>query len=236
MSHTVHPYAHRLGILRDWKSRWFLSKAKSPDYRKHLKADVLLREYLEKELRTFMVSGIEIERGANYYRVIVRTARPGMIIGRSGEGSTKLKDKIVKFLNKLKIESPKDLRLSVEEIRSPESNAGVVGHMIVEAIEKRTPFRRTMKQTVEKVMANRDVLGVRLTLSGTLDGGSMGRTETLKKGRLPLQSFRADVDFARARARGTLGTIGVKVWIYRGDIFSAKSGSASGGEKYSGKK
>ncbi len=223
MSHTVHPYAHRLGILRDWKSRWFLSKAKSPDYRKHLKADVLLREYLEKELRTFMVSGIEIERGANYYRVIIRTARPGMIIGRSGEGSTKLKDKIVKFLKKLKIESPKDLRLSVEEIRSPESNAGVVGQMVVEAIEKRTPFRRTMKQTVEKVMANRDVLGVRVTLSGRLDGAEMGRLETLKKGRLPLQTLRADIDFARVRASMPYGDIGIKVWIYRGDIFEKDS-------------
>jgi small subunit ribosomal protein S3 len=220
MSHTVHPYAHRLGILRDWKSRWFLSKAKSGDYRKNLKADILLREYLEKELRAFMVSAIEIERGANYYRVIIKTARPGMIIGRSGEGSAKLKDKIVKFLNKLGVNSPKDLRLSVEEIRTPESNAGIVAHMVVEAIEKRTPFRRTMKQTVEKVMANRDVLGVRVTLSGRLDGAEMGRLETLKKGRLPLQTLRADIDFARARARMPYGDIGIKVWIYRGDIFA----------------
>src|SRR3989338_2973562 len=227
MSHTVHPYAHRLGILRDWKSRWFLSKAKTSNYRKLLKADIILREYLEKELKTFMVSDIEIERGENYYRVIVKTARPGMIIGRSGEGSVKLKDKILRFLDKLGGLSPKDLRLSVEEIRSPESNAGVVSHMIVEAIEKRTPFRRTMKQTIEKVMANKDVLGVRLTLSGVLDGGAMSRTETIKKGRLPLQTLRADVDYARGRARGTLGTVGIKVWIYRGDIFTKESKARS---------
>lgn len=219
MSHTVHPYAHRLGILRDWRSRWFLSKAKASDYRKLLKEDVLLREFLEKELRPFLINGIEIERGGNYFRVIVKTARPGMIIGRSGEGSTKLKDKIVKFLAKLGVVPPRDLRLSVEEIRSPESQAGVVAHMIEEAIEKRTPFRRTMKQTVEKVMANRDVLGVRVTLSGRLDGAEMGRLETLKKGRLPLQTLRADVDFAKGRASMPYGDIGIKVWIYRGEVF-----------------
>ncbi|HEY4504408.1 MAG TPA: 30S ribosomal protein S3 [Candidatus Paceibacterota bacterium] len=219
MSHTVHPYAHRLGILRDWKSRWFVARAKTPQYRQNLKADVLLREYLEKRLRTFLVDSIEMERGENYLRVIVKTARPGMIIGRSGEGSNKLKEDIIKFLRKTKVVLPRDVRLVIEEVRSPESHAGVVAHMIEEAIEKRTTFRRTMKQAIEKVMANKDVRGVRLTLSGRLDGAEMGRTETLMKGRLPLQTLRADVDFARGRAVMPYGDIGIKVWIYRGEIF-----------------
>ena len=231
MSHTVHPYAHRLGILRDWKSRWFLSKAKFPNYRKLLKADILLREYLEKELKVFMVDSIEMERGENYYKVIIKTARPGMIIGRSGEGTTKIKDKVYKYLTKFGADIPKDLRLSIEEIRNPESHAGVVVHMVKEAIEKRTPFRRTMKQTVEKVMANKDVLGVKVTLSGRLDGAEMGRLETLKKGRLPLQTLRADVDFARGRASMPYGDIGIKVWIYRGDIFAKKIDPKSRSQK-----
>jgi small subunit ribosomal protein S3 len=148
-----------------------------------------------------------------------------MIIGRAGEGSGKVKDTIVKLLKKIKAEIPRDIRLSIEEVRSPESHAGVVAHMIEEAIEKRTTFRRTMKQAIEKIMANKDVLGVKLTLSGRLDGAEMGRTETLMKGRLPLQTLRADVDFAKGRARMPYGDIGIKVWIYRGEIFN-KEGEA----------
>ncbi|HEY9582833.1 MAG TPA: 30S ribosomal protein S3 [Candidatus Paceibacterota bacterium] len=223
MSHTVHPYAHRLGILRDWRSRWFVGKRSKPLYRENLKADVLLREYLEKQLRTFLVDAIEMERGQNSLRVIVKTARPGMIIGRSGEGSNKVKDNIIKFLRKSKLPVPTDLRLIIEEVRSPESHSGIVAHMIEEALEKRTPFRRTLKQAIEKVMANKDVKGVRITLSGVLDGGSMGRTESILKGRLPLQTLRADIDYAQGRAKGTLGAIGIKVWIYRGEIFEADS-------------
>jgi len=219
MSHTVHPYAHRLTILRDWKSRWFTAKAKRPLYRKFLRSDVLLRQYLEKKLRAFLVDSIEMERGENSLRIIIKTARPGMIIGRAGEGSIKLKEDLFKQMARLKIPLPVDFKLVVEEVRSPESHAGVVAHMIEELIEKRTTFRRTLKQTAEKVMANKDAKGVRITLSGRLDGAEMGRTETIKRGRLPLQTLRADVDFARARAHMPYGDIGIKVWIYRGEIF-----------------
>src|SRR3989338_5659625 len=132
MSHTVHPYSHRLGILRDWKSRWFVNNRSKPNYRGNLKSDILLREFLEKRLRTFLVDSIEMERGQNSLRVIVRTARPGMIIGRSGEGSAKLKEEIVKILNKIG-NKPLDVRLVIEEVRSPESHAGIVAHMIEEA-------------------------------------------------------------------------------------------------------
>lgn len=219
MSHTVHPYAHRLGILRDWRSRWFVGKRDKPMYRENLKSDVLLREHLEKRLRSFLVDAIEMERGEGYLRVIIKTARPGMIIGRSGEGSAKLKEDILKQIRKSGVSVPRDIRISVEEVRSPESHAGIVAHMIEEALEKRTPFRRTLKQAIEKVMANKDVKGVRITLSGVLDGGSMGRTESILRGRLPLQTLRADIDYAQGRAKGTLGAIGIKVWIYRGEIF-----------------
>ena len=117
-----------------------------------------------------------------------------------------------------------EIKLDIEEIRSPESNAAIVAYMVAESLEKRLAFRRVLKQTIEKVMANRDVLGVRIQLGGMLGGGSMSRTEQLKKGRIPLQTFRSDIDFARERANLPLGVIGIKVWIYKGEVFSTPSG------------
>lgn len=215
MSHTVHPYAHRIGILRDWKSRWF---GTSGNYQKFLRTDVLLREYLEKRLRGYYIDTIEMERGANSYRVIVKTSRPGMVIGRSGEGSVKLKNDILKEMRRHKLAMPKEFRLDIEEIRTPDACAAIVGQNIAEQLEKRMPFRRIMKGTIEKVLANKGVQGVKITLSGRLGGAEMSRVETLKKGRLPLQTLRADIDFARYRAHLSYGDIGIKVWIYKGDI------------------
>ncbi len=219
MTHTVHPYSHRLGIIRDWKSRWFGVKSKYKDF---LKSDVLLREYLEKKFRGFYVSNVEMERGEKFLRIIIETSRPGMIIGRSGDGAVKLKNDILKFITKNKLVSGGEVKIDIKEIKSPESNASIVAQMIADGLEKRLPFRRVTKQMVEKVMANRDVKGVRVILSGILGGNSMARTEMIKKGRVPLQTFRADIDYAQTAARLTLGAVGVKVWIYKGDIFAKK--------------
>ena len=216
MSHTVHPYAHRLGYLRDWKSRWFGTRGA---YQKNLKADVLIREFLEKKLRGNYIDTIEFERGQGSFRVIIKTSRPGMLIGRSGEGSTKLRADILKFMTRIGAEIPKDFKMDIEEVRSPEAHSAVAGYMIAEQLEKRLPFKRVMKQTMEKVMANKGVKGARITLSGRLGGADMGRGETIMKGRLPLQTLRADIDFAREKAHMTYGDIGIKVWIYKGDIF-----------------
>lgn len=217
MTHTVHPYSHRLGTLRDWKSRWFSPKGK---YQAALKGDVLLREYLEKKLKGFFVADIEIERSEKAIRVILSTSRPGMIIGRQGDGAEALRKELKKLLEKHKLLDAKvDLKLDIKEVKSAESNAAIVAQMVVEGLEKRMSFRRVMKMTIEKVMANRDVLGVRIYLAGRLDGATMSRTEDRKKGRIPLQTIRADVDYALARAIMPYGTIGVKVWIYKGDIF-----------------
>jgi small subunit ribosomal protein S3 len=218
MSKVVHPFAHRLGILRDWRHRWF---AVGPLYQEYLKADILLREYLTKELRGMYIGGMEIERNAKTLRIMIKTSRPGLIIGRSGEGSVKLKNKIVAFLQNKKLTVP-EIKLDIEEIRSPESSAAIVAYMVAEGLEKRLPFRRVLKQTIEKVMANRDVKGVRIALGGMLGGGSMSRKEELKKGRIPLQTFRSDIDYAKERANLPLGVIGVKVWIYKGEVFSAR--------------
>lgn len=219
MTHVVHPYAHRLGIIRDWKSRWFGGK---DQYCAFLKSDVLLRRYLEKRLKDFYIAGIEMERGEKKLRLIIKTSRPGMIIGRSGEGSTKLKADVVKEARRLKCELPADFKLDIEEVRSPESNATIVGKMVAEGLEKRLPFRMVLKQTVEKVMANRDVKGVKISLSGRLGGAEMSRREFLRRGGIPLQTFRADIDFTRERAILPYGVIGIKVWIYKGEVFDKK--------------
>lgn len=167
------------------------------------------------------LGGLEMERGENTLRVIVKTSRPGLIIGRSGEGSTRLRNLIVAFLHKKGAEVP-ELKLDIEEIRNPEGNAAIVAYMVAEGLEKRMPFRRVLKQTVEKVMANRDVKGVRIGVAGMLGSGSMSRTEELKKGQIPLQTLRSDIDYARERANLPLGVIGIKVWIYHGQVFAEK--------------
>ncbi|MFA6296998.1 MAG: 30S ribosomal protein S3 [Candidatus Paceibacterota bacterium] len=218
MSHNVHPYSHRLGVIRDWKSRWF---GVNKQYRDFLKCDVLIRQFLEKRLKGMYIAGIEIERSQKTLRIVIKTSRPGMIIGRSGEGATKLRNDVMKKLESLKVGHGEELKIDIEEVRSPESSSAIVVQMIAEGLEKRMPFRRVMKQMVEKVMASRDVLGVKIYLGGRLGGADMARSEVLKKGRIPLQTFRADIDYAIGRATIPQGDLGIKVWIYKGDIFAA---------------
>jgi small subunit ribosomal protein S3 len=219
MSHTVHPYSHRLGIIRDWKSRWFAGRGK---YQANLKSDVLLREFLNKRFRGMYVADTNIERNEKTIRVIISTSRPGMLIGRQGEGATKLRADILAFLTKtgFKLGKNQELKLDIEEIRNPDTNAAIVAQMVAEGLEKRLPFRRVMKQTLEKVMASRDVKGVRVFLGGRLGGAEMARVEDMKKGQVPLQTLRADIDYAREKAHMTYGDIGIKVWIYKGEVFN----------------
>ena len=220
MSHHVHPYAHRLGTLRDWKSRWF---ADNGQYQEYLKGDTMLRGYLEKRLRGMHVADVEMERNDKMWKVVVKSARPGLIIGRSGEGAVKLKNDVMSRLARWKIKTPKEFRIEVEEVRNPESNAPIVGQMVAEGLEKRMPFKRVMKQMLEKVMANRDVKGARIEVSGRLGGADMSRKEHVKAGNIPLQTIRADVDFAREKAYLPYGVIGIQVWIYKGEVFAEKA-------------
>jgi small subunit ribosomal protein S3 len=218
MSQTVHPYAHRIGILRDWKSRWFGDNKK---YREFLKADILIREFLEKKLSDMHVSDIIIDRSKKGVRLIIKSARPGLIIGRNGEGLDKTRKELESFMRKKKIfDAKSDMKIEIEEVRNPEADAKLVGLMVKEALEKRMPFRRVLKQTVDKVMANRGVQGVRIRIGGRLNGADMARSEEIKKGRIPLQTLRADVDFARIRASIPQGDLGIKVWVYRGEVFN----------------
>lgn len=225
MTHRVHPYIFRLGINTTWKSRWFNAKK----YKEFLKEDVTLREWLSKKLRAAHVDSIDIERSGTVMNIIIRTSRPGILIGRGGEGAERLKVEIVTRLRKLlpKGTAPekRDLKLTIEEVKSPETHAAIVGQMVADDLEKRMPFRRVMKQTIEKVMAAKGVEGVKVAISGRLDGSEMARYEWLKKGRIPLQTLRASIDYAQKEAYTTYGVIGIKVWIYKGEVFEEKSNS-----------
>ncbi len=220
MTHTVHPYAHRLGVIRDWKSRWFAREKKS--YRENIKVDETIRRFLAKRLRGTYTSGIEIERSENELRVILSTARPGLVIGRSGENAAKLRKELSETIHRAAPEDRRTLKFDIIEVRQPETDAAVVAYMVAEGLEKRMPFRRVLKQTVEKVIAAREVEGVRITVSGRLGGAEMSRKEEIKKGRIPLQTFRADIDFAHEKAHLPYGVIGIKVWIYRGNVYQDK--------------
>ncbi len=215
MSKIVHPYAHRLVILRDWKSRWFADKK----YKTLLESDVVIREFLVKRLRGFYLSRIEIERDAKSTKIMVHTSRPGMIIGRSGEGATKLRGDLVTRMKKRGIEVPEDLKFDIVEVTNPDADAAIVACAIAEGLEKRLPYRRVIKQAIEKVMSANGVKGARIYLGGRLNGAEIARSEQVKRGSIPLQTFRADVDFAREKAHMPYGCIGIKVWIYRGEVF-----------------
>lgn len=216
MPHVVHPYAHRLGILRDWRSRWYANKK---DFKNLLRGDVLLREFILKKLRTMYISSVEIERGTKTTRIIIHTARPGLVIGRNGEEMIKLKAAIEKEVKRVKLPLASDFKIDIIEVREPEADAQIVALMVMEGLQKRLPFRRVLKQTIEKVIASRSVKGARIEIGGRLGGADMARLEKIHRGNIPLQTLRADVHFARERALMTYGIIGIKVWIYKGLVF-----------------
>lgn len=213
MTHKVNPYSHRLGIIRGWKSRWFDD---TKNFSNNLKGDVLLRVFLDKRLRGNFVAEVEIERSQKEFRVAIHTSRPGMIIGRGGDGIEKLRKDILKEMKRVKVPFPPNFKLDILEVTNPESSAKIVGQMVAEQLEKRMPFRRVLKGTIDKLIANRDILGARILLSGRLGGAEMARKEQIRKGGIPLQTLRADIDFAKEKAFMSYGTIGIKVWIYRG--------------------
>lgn len=218
MSHKVHPKIFRAKTLKNWHSRWLDTK----NFPFHLEEDFIIREFLNKKLRNADVENIEIERFSGKINVIVNSARPGIIIGRGGEGVERLKKMLEEELKKKqKIFPPKKekrvLNLEIREVKNPWLSASIVSQWVAERLEKRIPFRRVMKQTLEKVLANKEVRGAKIEVAGRLDGTEIARTEWLKKGRLPRQTIKADIDYSQARAYCTYGVIGIKVWIYKGE-------------------
>ena len=214
MGHKINPTSLRLKITDTWKSRWF-SKG---HFAKQLEEDVKIREYLEKHLKTAGLVRIDIERfNDGSITVIIKTTKPGLIIGKGGAGIEELKKKI-----KQKLGLKKDLKVNIEEVRDINLQAQVVANTIAEQIEKRVAFRRLMKQSLEQVM-NAGAKGVKVAIGGRLNGAEIARTEHLSVGKIPLHTLRADIDFARSTAFTTYGTVGIKVWIYKGDVFETRS-------------
>lgn len=217
MGHKINPTSIRLKITQPWKSRWF---AKPPDYAKLLAEDIKIREYLDKHLKKAGLVRLDIERtGDGKITVVVKTTKPGLIIGKGGAGIEELKKKI-----RQKLGIKKELKVNIEEMREVNLQAQSIANSISEQIEKRVAFRRLMKQTLEQIM-NAGAKGAKVAIGGRLNGAEIARTEHLALGKIPLHTLRADIDFARSTAFTTYGTVGIKVWIYKGDVFEEKSQS-----------
>ena len=214
MGKKINPFLHRLGIIRDWKSKWFNTNK----YSEYLRKDIELRRFLEKKLKKAAVEDIIIERSANNIIVNIHSARPGIIIGRGGTGAEELKTIIKKMLNE-----STEVKVNIIEIRNSELSAKLVAQSIAEQIEKRSPFRRILKQEIEKTMRNSTAKGIKVSVAGRLNGAEMARTEWLSEGKIPLQTIRADIDYAKYEANTTYGIVGVKVWINKGEIFEEKT-------------
>ena len=214
MTHASHPYGFRLGITRDWRTQWFTVDRKK--YRALLEEDYRIRSFLEKDLDDKMVSSIFFERERDALVITLKTARPGLIIGREGSGIEDLIQRVKQFARKNNLNDA--IKIRVEEVRYVEQDAMLVAESVVESLKRHMHPRRLMKHTVDKVMANRNVLGCRLLISGRLGGSEIARSEEVKKGNIPLQTLRADIDYAQKEAVLSYGTLGIKVWIYKGEI------------------
>jgi small subunit ribosomal protein S3 len=211
MGQKVNPLGIRLGITRDWTSRWYAGKKQFPV---HVHTDFRVRQFLRKRLAEASVSRVQIERAAKKVNITIQTARPGIVIGKKGEDIEKLRQEVARLLGMSVI----DVRLNIAEIRKPELDSQLVADSIAQQIEKRVMFRRAMKRAVMSTMRS-GALGVKVRVSGRLNGAEIARTEWYREGRIPLHTFRADIDYGLSEAHTTYGVIGVKVWIFKGEVF-----------------
>lgn len=223
MGQKINPFSLRLGVVKTWPARWFFKGGKQ-SYAQFLQEDEVIRKVVKAKISQAGIAGLEIERTSNNLRILIRAARPGLIIGQGGKGIEDLAKSIERQLRKLRGEKAKlpNVSLNVEELKRSDVSAAYIGQQIAWDIERRMHFRRVMKKQIDQIMQNKDVKGVKITCKGRLGGAEIARTETLKKGALPLQTLRADIDFAHATAYTTYGTIGIKVWIYKGEVFNRK--------------
>ena len=206
MGQKVNPKIYRLPFLFNWGSRWFNSRK----YKKFLREDTEIRQYIEENLKQGAIGDVNIERSANEIKIIIRTGRPGIIIGRGGEAIELLKKALAK-------KTDSNIRLEVEELSDPDDNATIVAQNVAEQIERRIPFRRVLSQTVDRIIQCPNIKGIKVCISGRLNGAEMSRTEWNASGKLPLQTIRAEIGFAKANAHTKYGIIGVKIWLYKGD-------------------
>ncbi len=217
MGQTVHPTGVRVGIIKDWNSKWY---ANSNNFEDYLVEDQKIRKFLKKKLYLAGISKIEIERTAKFVKVNVFTAKPGLVIGKGGNLAESLKNELQKMIGK-------DVNLNIVEVKDVDTNAQLVAENIAGQLERRISFRRAMKQCMQKSL-KAGALGIKTAVSGRLGGADMARTEFYKEGTIPLQTLRADIDYGFAEAKTTYGIIGVKVWIYKGDVLPAKKQEKGG--------
>ena len=220
MGQKMDPHGLRVGIIKDWSSRWYADSKNFGDY---LVEDNQIRKYVKKKLYVSGISKIEIERTAKFVKVNVFTAKPGLVIGKGGNLAEDLKAQLQKMINK-------DVNLNIVEVKNVDTDAQLVAENIAGQLERRISFRRAMKQCMQKSM-KAGALGIKTSVSGRLGGADMARTEFYKEGTIPLQTLRADIDYGFAEADTTYGKIGVKVWIYKGEVLPAKKAKVEGGDK-----
>ena len=222
MGQKMHPHGLRVGVIKDWDSKWY---ADSKHFSEYLIEDYKIRELLKKKLFASGISKIEIERTAKLVKINVFTAKPGLVIGKGGNLAESLKLELQKMINK-------DVNLNIVEVKNIDTDAQLVAENIAAQLEKRISFRRAMKQCMQKAMKS-GALGIKTAVSGRLGGADMARTEFYKEGTIPLQTLRADIDYGFAEADTTYGKIGVKVWIYKGEVLGNKKDNSEkkGGEQ-----
>ena len=220
MGHKVNPIGLRVGINRTWDSRWF---ADTKEYGDLLHEDLKIREFIKKECAQAGVSRVVIERPHKKCRVTIHAARPGVIIGKKGADIEVLRQKLAKL-------TASELHLNIVEVRKPEIDAALVAENVAQQLERRVSFRRAMKRAVQNAM-RMGALGIRINVAGRLGGAEIARTEWYREGRVPLHTFRADIDYGLAEARTTYGVIGVKVWIFKGEVFDSQEGAAEAAEQ-----
>lgn len=218
MSHKVHPKIIRIGITDNWDSSWFASPKK---YKKIIKEDLKIRKFLGEKLGKGIIEKIKIERTGSKTNIIIKTPKPGVVIGRGGEGVEKLSKGIAKLLvereERSKKNKEREIKIDIEEIKDPFLSATIVAQQIAMDIERRVPFRRAVKRAIERILQKREVEGLKVKIKGRLNGAEIARSETFKEGKLPLQTLRSDIDYSEQKANCNYGVISVKVWLYKGE-------------------
>ena len=222
MAQKINPISFRLGLTIPWSSRWFFKRS----LRFFLEEDLLIRKIIRGKILAAGIAAIEIERSSEIAKVTIRASRPGLIIGRGGKGIEDLKDLLIKEIKKLRRKNKQNIKfslnLNIEELKRQEISAAVLAQQIAFDIEKRLPYRRVLKRQIESVSQNRDIKGIKIKVSGRLNGAEISRNDRLASGQMPLQTLRANIDYGEATAFNSYGTVGIKVWLYKGDIFEEK--------------
>jgi small subunit ribosomal protein S3 len=222
MGQKVHPTGIRLGVVKDWASKWYADSKAFPE---HVRTDHIVREFIKNRLKDASVSRVYIERPAKKANITIHTARPGIVIGKKGEDIEKLRAEVAKLIGM----TINDVRINISEVRKPELDAQLVAEGIAQQLERRVMFRRAMKRAVTNTMRV-GAEGIKVKVGGRLNGAEIARSEWYREGRVPLHTFRADIDYGFAEAKTTYGVIGVKVWIFKGEVFDKPEAPAAPAE------